>query len=204
MDDAGSFRTHGFATARGLVPERVWTFLHDYALKSAATGRLKAATVGAEGTPSCYGDPMMEALLERLTPFLERATRLSLYPTYSYFRVYRQGDVLVRHIDRDACEASVTLSLGGDEVWPIWIEPKLGPTSVRLRPGDGLIYRGIETPHWRERFDGQYAVQLFLHYVDRTGPCREWIFDKRGGLATSAAARVIIDRLLAPAPRRWR
>ena len=61
----------------------------------------------------------MEAVLEAMTPSLERATGLALGPTYSYFRVYRHGDVLVRHMDCEACEASVTLNLGGDEVWPI-------------------------------------------------------------------------------------
>ena len=29
-----------------------------------------------------------------------------------------------------------------------------------------LVYEGAKYPHWRERFDGTYCVQAFLHYVD--------------------------------------
>ena len=37
---------------------------------------------------------------------------------------------------------------------------------IDLEPGDGLIYLGSEIEHWREKFEGQYIVQTFLHYND--------------------------------------
>jgi hypothetical protein len=42
-----------------------------------------------------------------------------------------------------------------------------------------LLYRGIECPHWREAFEGDRQVQVFLHYVDQKGPLADWKFDKR-------------------------
>ena len=48
-----------------------------------------------------------------------------------------------------------------------------------LSPGDGLLYRGIDVFHWREPFQGNRLVQVFLHYVDRNGPHADQKFDGR-------------------------
>jgi hypothetical protein len=136
------------------------------------------------GTPAAYGDFFMDGLLGELTPIIEKATGLKLFPTYSYFRVYKRGDVLLQHTDRPACEISATLALGYDpgRPWPIWIEGANGPTAVILEEGDGLLYRG-QCRHWRDAFDGDHSAQVFLHYVDQNGPNADWRFDKRPNLA---------------------
>tara|TARA_R100000773_G_C4199051_1_gene102180 strand:- start:114 stop:731 length:618 start_codon:yes stop_codon:yes gene_type:complete len=125
-------------------------------------------------TYSFYANPIMEVLLERLKPLMEKETGLNLCETYSYCRLYKKGDVLKRHKDRMSCEISTTLNLGGDP-WPIFLEPS-GETQkpgveVDLKPGDMLIYRGIELEHWREPFTGENCGQVFLHYnnVDTQG-----------------------------------
>lgn len=51
---------------------------------------------------SKYGDPLMETLLIELLPIVEKNTGLSLYPTYSYYRMYYDGDDLLLHKDREA------------------------------------------------------------------------------------------------------
>ena len=160
-------------------------FFQRYALASAASGAMKLDDSQVPGTPSAYGDPVMEMLLERLRPKVERATGLSLLPTYSYFRVYKRGDVLKRHRDRPSCEISVTLNLGMtvDEPWPIWIAGPMGKASVALKPGDGLVYRGCDCDHWRDAFVGDYLAQVFLHYVDENGPYAELKFDTRSSLS---------------------
>ena len=38
---------------------------------------------------------------------------------------------------------------------------------VNLKPGDMLVYRGMELEHWREEFQGDNCVQVFLHYNDQ-------------------------------------
>jgi alkylated DNA repair dioxygenase AlkB len=138
-------------------------------------------------TPALYGEPHMEELLLSLLPWIEEASALTLYPTYSYLRVYKHGDVLARHRDRAACEISVSLSLGYDAEtpWPLWIEGPTGVSSVLMEPGDGLLYRGTECFHWRDAFSGEQAAQVFLHYVDQNGLNAEWKFDKRKGCRIS-------------------
>jgi hypothetical protein len=123
----------------------------------------------------------MEDLLVSLLPHMENASGLSLYPTCSYLRIYKRGDALPRHTDRSACEISISLNLGyeAEAPWALWIEGPTGTASLSMQPGDGVLYRGIECPHWRDEFTGDRAAQVFLHYVDRNGPYAEWKFDQR-------------------------
>ena len=120
-------------------------------------------------TYSCYSDIVMETLLEKVRPLMEKKTGLKLYPTYSYSRMYKKGDELKRHKDRFSCEISSTMFIGGD-VWDIFLEPSgkvnRKGTKVKLKPGDLLIYRGCELEHWREPFQGKWCCQVFLHYND--------------------------------------
>ena len=134
-------------------------------------------------TYSTYGDIAMDTLMLKIQPIMEQKTKLKLTPAYTYARVYKKGDVLKRHKDRFSCEISTTLNLGGDN-WPIYVEPsgkenKKG-VKVNLKPGDMLIYLGCELEHWREPFEGNECVQVFLHYNNvKTKGAQENMFDGR-------------------------
>ena len=147
-------------------------------------------------TYSHYADQVMETLLVKMLPVMKEHTGLDLVPTYSYARLYKNGDILRRHKDRPSCEISTTLNLGGDP-WPIFIDgtgadsvideykqihkPNAPEgTKVLLEVGDMLVYSGCELEHWREPFQGQVCGQVFLHYNHRNGPFAEKnLFDKR-------------------------
>ena len=134
-------------------------------------------------TYSCYADIVMETLLLKCQPVMEKATKLKLYPAYTYARIYKKGDELKRHKDRFSCEISTTMNLGGD-AWDIYVEPS-GKTNqkgvkVSLKPGDMLVYRGCELEHWRKKFKGKVCGQVFLHYNNKnTAGSKENMFDKR-------------------------
>jgi hypothetical protein len=113
---------------------------------------------------------------------LEEETDLKLFPTYSYARIYNKDCVLQPHIDRPACEISVTINIGhaGSKSWPIFIKDFSGKShEVSLDPGDGLIYHGCELEHWRERADENVVeqAQMFLHYVRQDGQFESYIYD---------------------------
>jgi hypothetical protein len=157
MADAhGGFQRDRYAVVRGMVGDSLCSFLYKYVVKLAASGRLSTTADDVPNTPHGYADPLMEALLEALRPSIEALNGEPLQPTYSYFRVYKRGDVLAKHTDRPSCEVSLSLMLGrSDETpWPLWIEVGGKPLAVSLEPGDALLYKGIEIPHWRERFEG--------------------------------------------------
>ena len=116
-------------------------------------------------TYSHYADIVMETLLQKVKPIMEKESGVKLTETYSYARIYKKGDELKRHKDRYSCEISTTMNLGGDE-WPIYLEPDI---KINLKPGDMLMYRGCELEHWREPFKGKDCGQVFLHYNDASG-----------------------------------
>ena len=137
-------------------------------------------------TYSHYADHVMETLLVKVLPKMQQETGLNLVPTYSYARIYKNGDELKRHKDRPSCEISTTVNLGG-EPWPIFIDgtgadnvinkkENLVKTNapqgekVLLEVGDMLVYSGCELEHWRKPFEGNICGQVFLHYNHVDGP----------------------------------
>ena len=147
------------------------------------------------------------AFLWRLTPRIEQATGCKLLPTYSYFRLYRQGDICRVHNDRPACEHSLSLTLAyADDVpWPLSVATRPDPElrsemhddfdgvpfgSVAMRPGDGVLYQGIHHRHGRiEPNPNRWSAHLFLHWVDAAGRYRDQAFDRPtiDGLAKTPA-----------------
>jgi hypothetical protein len=157
-------------------------------------------------TYSHYADIVMETLLLKLQPIMEKETGLKLNPNYSFARIYKKGDILKRHKDRFSCEISTTLNIGGDS-WPIYLDPTgadnvineaenlIKPNApkgikVDLKPGDMLVYRGNLLEHWREPFKGEDCAQVFLHYNNVNTPgSNENIFDRRPHLGLPAALK---------------
>ena len=121
----------------------------------------------------------LELLCEK-TPEVSKLIGETTLPTYTYARVYRNGDELEKHVDRPECEVSLTVNLGGSEEWDIWIESGEGgekEVPISLKPGDALIYLGSEAHHWREKFNGDHYYQVFLHYVLSRGKHAKNYFD---------------------------
>jgi hypothetical protein len=179
-----SFLSQGYSILKSLIPDSVIAVLHRYVLARVKAGNMALDDTICRGTPSAYGDPLMEELLYRLVPAVEQVSGRGVFPTYSYFRVYRRNDHLARHADRPSCEISLTVNLGYDAPapWPIFLQSDAGPVPIALGAGDALMYRGIEREHWREPFGGEHSAQVFLHYVDRSGPWAEYKFDRRNSL----------------------
>ena len=183
---AATFAQDGYQVVRSLLDEATCASVLEHLVKLARVGILRRPDEQVPGSPAMYGEPVVEEMLEELKPVVESITGVSLLPTYSYVRLYKPGASLARHQDRDACEISLTLSLGAAPAWqwPIWIEGFRKTEAVCLAPGDALVYRAIECAHWRDAFTGEFAAQAFLHYVDQHGRYTDWKFDKRQALNT--------------------
>lgn len=120
----------------------------------------------------------LELLCEK-TPEVSKFLGETVLPTYAYSRVYKNGSVLDRHRDRHACEISLTLHLASDDEWPIYIEKPNGEeVGLNLNSGDAMLYLGCQADHWRDKFNGQNYIQVFLHYVRSRGENNFAYFDK--------------------------
>lgn len=120
----------------------------------------------------------LELLCEK-TPEVSDIFGETVVPTYSYARVYKNGSDLKKHTDRESCEVSLTIHLGGDSEWPIFIETPTGESrSISMKPGDAMMYLGCTSSHWRNQFNGNEYTQVFLHYVKSRGENASFYFDK--------------------------
>jgi hypothetical protein len=182
IDCEGSFESDGYTVARNVFDRESLDIYATYV--SMLEEECFRRRDEKPGFRDRYGDKLMESVLLHLQPLIEQITGLSLLPTYSYLRIYETGAVLARHTDRRACEISASVTLGYDapEPWPLWLEVQEQPRSITLHAGDMLVYKGRELPHWRERFDGNYWIQVFFHYVDAGGPLASHKFDGRSAL----------------------
>ena len=141
-----------------------------------------------EGSTSRYWHPQYRAIHSGIRQKLEEIIGRKLYNTYYYDRFYFPGQELTKHVDRDACEISVSVHVstnleGADADWPFWIKTPDGEEcSAILKAGDGLLYKGCERPHWREKMPGSkadnYYHQIFFHYVLQDGVRAQCAWDR--------------------------
>lgn len=161
-----------------------------------------------EGSLAVYGHPQYRYIHSGIRLKLEKIIGKKLYNTYYYDRFYFVGQGLVVHSDRDACEISVSvhISTNLEERWPLWIKtPDVYDGSeiiqpgenhgVCLKPGDGMIYKGCERPHWRDPLpsrnvgnyytgeldydDDTFYHQVFFHYVLADGLRVQYANDRK-------------------------
>lgn len=139
--------------------------------------------------------PALTTFLWGLTPAISELTKCDLLPTYAFFRLCQNGDKLRVHSDRNACEHSLSLTLGysDEKLWTFDVghnetaseaahtddfgeEPF---STIAMLPGDAVLYRGIRHRHGRLTANpNKWSAHLFLHWVDRDGPFREHAFER--------------------------
>lgn len=186
------FETNRYVALRSLIDEDLAAMLYGHIQRRAEADNIpQSKSQGLDVSLEDFADSLMEYVLKGVQPRVEELCGLKLYPTYSFFRLYRQGSTLRHHRDRPSCEISVSVNLGPklESPWPLWITGPQGTKAVELDPGDALLYRGVECEHWRNRFEGEELAQVFLHYVDQDGPYRDHKFDQRPALGMGSHTR---------------
>lgn len=157
-----------------------------------------------KGSLARYSHPYYKEAHYQIKTSIEKIIGKKLYQTYYYDRFYFYNQELEKHVDREACEISVSVHISTNlkEDWPIKIKTpntysddgsivEIGlDHHASLNPGDGLLYKGCERPHWRDplpsrhkgilsRFkkEDTYYHQIFFHYVLADGIRCHYAFD---------------------------
>ena len=169
-----------------------------------------------EGSLARYWHPQYRVVHSKIRKKLEKIIGRKLNNTYYYDRFYFSGQELTKHADRPACEISVSVHISTNlpddlKDWPFKIKTPdtytdkmrssvLVPGEERslvLNPGDGLLYKGCERPHWRDPMPSApiklknwltrklppecYYHQIFFHYVLRDGERSHFAWDRGNG-----------------------
>lgn len=202
MNVQGNYQTDGYAHIQELIPAAVAeAFLRQIKtdLPNATRQFITNAPIIRRTSIDVYAAdyPPMLQFLWGLTPSMRELTGRELLPAYDYFRLYRQNDICRVHSDREACEHSLSLTLGysDNQVWPFEIgtQPISEPGSIEndfgadpfrsiaMQPGDAVLYRGVQHRHGRVAPNpNRWSAHLFLHWVDLDGPYAAHAFDARG------------------------
>lgn len=182
------FREASFLVVQHILTDPLLDVVYQYALKRARYSR-ESEDAQVPSAAAFYADPLMETLLELTLPTVNRLSGADLLPTYSYLRVYPQGTLLNPHTDREACEITLSINLGGagQQPWPLFLATNQGIQRLLLGRGDGVMFRGQNCPHWRGELRNEHAAQAFLHFVDANGPAAGWRFDRRPAIGYRAA-----------------
>jgi hypothetical protein len=123
--------------------------------------------------------PFISLLVQKI-PEVSGLIGEPVLPTYTYARWQTTGDSLPLHRDRPSCEISLSVNLQKDKDWGFWIQKPTGDAvEINLNPGDAILYLGCQADHWRNKFEGEEHIQVFLHYVRANGPKAWAFFDKQ-------------------------
>ena len=124
------------------------------------------------------GDALIDSLLISKKDIFEKESNFKLIESYSFLRLYKKFSTLKPHKDREACEVTVSVNVEADSEWPLFIDDE----RIIIKPGDGVLYFGGKLKHWREEYNGDYALQIFFHYVKKGGEFEKFKYDQKGFL----------------------
>ena len=169
------FKRDGYIQVKEFISKDAAHILCAHAFKAIAEGESNiGGGKGGGEHPSTWNtnnvgafDPLLTLLTSKMNEMLD----LDLIPTYYYQRTYLRGSAMAHHSDRPSCERSCTLNIGQSHPWPIYIINREtgNPTEHIAEPGDCLLYMGCTQDHWRDPFEGDWYMQIFLHWVERDG-----------------------------------
>jgi hypothetical protein len=178
------FNKNGYAVIRNFIPKELCDFAKVYF-------KIQQDTLNYDIDGQCpqsksfYGDTFCETILLSATKKLSQITGIDLLPTYSYTRIYSEGDELKIHRDREECEITATLCLSRPkdyDISPIYVSKNADGSDYQeyfLEEGDLVVYKGMEIYHWRKPFVQPWYLHTFIHYVDGNGPYRNRFLDGR-------------------------
>ena len=123
-----------------------------------------------------YNDPVLRFFHHQLTTIVSRVVNKKIKPSYVYLASYLEGAELPKHVDREQCEYSISFCLDyspepgcSETPWPIQLNIGTDVVAIYQKIGDGLLYRGRQIPHYREKLHKDAtSTSIFFHFVDET------------------------------------
>ncbi len=148
-----------------LLSQRVWAL--------SKSGKLMDCPV-CVASSWAYGDEFFEEVHKELCQQLSKYLGIKLLTSFNCVRFYPEHEVLEKHIDREAAEfsMSITVDFKGEEEWPIYFsenEDSGEEIKVSLNTGEAVLFQGSKLYHWRKPLKNQWQIQAFFFFVDADG-----------------------------------
>ena len=166
------FRSKDYAALPALLHPFHVAALRRYYRALIRKGRIPLGDAQSSLRYAIHNEPVARFFHQQLTPLYSAVAGEPLKPSYVYLASYLSGAELKKHIDREQCEFSITVSLDFSPEptlatpWPICLDTPNGRVQVYQMLGDGLAYRGTRLAHYRSVLGpGQTSTSIFFHYV---------------------------------------
>jgi hypothetical protein len=160
------------AVVRDLFHPAQLAALRRYYRDLVAEGYVRLGDRQVSGRYAATNEPLSRALHGRLTGLASALAGAPMRPSYTYFVAYLEGASLAPHLDRAACELSVSVLIDespepeGPSSWPLCLETPDGAVALQLGLGDGAVFYGRELRHSRPPLAaGRRSTSLLLHFV---------------------------------------
>jgi hypothetical protein len=173
------FSESGYAPISGLLHPFHVGALRKYFRRKVRKGAVLLGDDQSARRYIAHNDPAARFFHLQLTKAVSVLAGTPVKPSYVYMASYQSGARLEKHTDRAQCEISITLCLdyspepAGATPWPLHLDAPKATVTVYQAPGDGLLYRGRELPHYRGTLrEGNTSTSIFFHHVpvDFDGP----------------------------------
>ena len=133
-------------------------------------------------------DPNIDRIAIDLKTYMEECFQKPMLPTYTCMRLYRKGDALRIHTDRESCEYSLSVVIARSKenselpYTLFFKKPDASEIGVSCSVGEGVFYKGMELPHFRYPCPLDWYLTAFFHYVERGGEIYKSYYDKHPDL----------------------
>ena len=141
LNNVKKFKDNGYLITPKILSGELLDFMGVYAYNAPRIYDVNGIDIHQDKefphTPSTDGDIVMENLSGFLLPKIESVTGLKLLSTYTFYRIYKPGDILTKHTDRPSCEISISLCLRKKgNIWPIYVNN----TDYKTRERDNIKF----------------------------------------------------------------
>ncbi|MEO8224490.1 MAG: hypothetical protein ABI661_06770 [Gammaproteobacteria bacterium] len=170
-----SLQSSNYAVLREILPPAQRIKVRHYVRQLIERGYFPDLGVGDTQVKlrrSIHKEKTIAALHNGLARLVSSLCNQPLVGSFCQLGVYEAGAVLEKHTDRSQCVRNLSFILdmsgpeGDPEPWPLYFDVDGQPAEVLLQIGDGAIYCGTETVHWRNALPArQRAVAGFFFFV---------------------------------------
>ena len=171
-DLQAAFRQKKYVPIAGLIHPFHLAALRRYYRGLIRTGKMSLGDTQTSRRYVSHNEPVARFFHHQLNNAVAAIVGEPVKPSYVYVASYQSGAELEKHTDREQCEFSISLCLDywpeprNETPWPLKLQTESGEVAIYQGIGDGLLYRGRELPHWRDRLsEGHTSTSIFFHYV---------------------------------------
>ena len=143
-------------------------------------------------------EPALQRAADKAKEVLSERLKKDLRFTYIHIREYQRGSILEWHVDNGLHQHTMDVCIAKanpDTVWPLYVSTPDDAQieTIEMDIGSGYHFEGCENPHWRNKLEDDWQLQLFIHFIDADGRHVETadVLEKRKDSSTFIADEAI-------------